>query len=340
VLGIDEYRRAFDQAAEANKKLEREEKKRDQGRPVGARATSLAQLSLQAGAAFAAFELVASGLERAGQTLANLVLPSVEAFSRQQDSLIQMEILFRNLGRATDIAPLSQFNRDLQETSGQTTAALAGLTAMLARFKFTRAEIERTTPVLLDFAAATGIELTRATDIVAAALRGEKDALQTFGVDLTVTGNRARDLNEILRQLEERYRGGVAVAIRTQSGALRDLSNSFEELKASSGRALEPFVVNLANAAAEVNRAISDFVNFNLGLLESLGLRAPATAAARNLGGGSRAQPATEDTAKQIAANTAKQTGAIEALLRSGGGPLARGALNIRGLNAALRSAR
>lgn len=335
VLGIDEYRRAFDQAAEANRKLEREEKKREKDAPVGNRPRTFAQLAFQIGGAFAAFDLVAGGLERAGSAIANLIVPAVEAFGRQQDALVQMEILFRNLGRAAEIEGITDFNRNLQAMSGQTTAALASLTAMLLRFKFTREELQRTTPVLLDFAAATGIELPRAADLLGSVLRGEQDAIQAFGVNVDLTKSRAEILNTALTQLEERYRGGVAVAIRTQSGALRDLAYSFDELKAAAGRGLEPFVVNLSNAAAEVNRSITDFIKLHTDLL----LPSPA-AAAQGLGAGSPSGPATEATAQKIAQNTKMQGQAIDALLKSGGGPLARGAINIRGLNAALKAVR
>lgn len=344
-LGLNEYKAAFEQAAEANRKVAREEKKRDQESPVSGSAASLASRALRVGGALKQAAEALFFFREAIQTVGDAMTASLRPFAQQEQAFFRMNLVLRNLGREGEIGGLVDFNRQLSVMSGNTSASLAGLTALLVQFGLTDAEIRRTTPVLLDWSRAVGIDATRAADILGSALRNEKDAIQRYGVDIDLTRSRSEKLNQALEQLSARFRGGAQASAGTLLGSLERVNNALEETQARFNRLGGTIVTGLfaplLGQLASLN-ALLDV--FNAGL-ERLGVIPPLGGQAAGIGGANAAainQGATEATQQEIAANTKKTADSLGNFGRFviGGGVSAQAALNIRGLNAALRAGR
>lgn len=280
---------------------------------------------------------------QAMQIVTNALASSLQPFLQQEQAIFRMNLVLRNLGRGGEVERLVSFNREMAAMSGNTTASLSGLTALLVQFNLTEEEIRRATPVILDWSRAVGIESTRAADILGSALRNEKDAIQRYGVDIDLTRSRSEKLNQALEQLEARFKGGAQAAEGTLAGSLERTRNLLDEITASVNRASGAF---LQTWLIPLRAQLQDFlalVNLINKTLERLGLLPPvAASAARIPGGAANAGLATEATAAQTAANTKKTADALGNFGRFviGGGAAAQGALNIRGLNSALRAGR
>jgi hypothetical protein len=338
-VGADEYRRALDQAAESAKKLAREEKKKEQETPVGPQAARIANLAVKIGALSLAYQ----GLRQVLADVAQVASAPIRAFAEQESAVFRMQLVLRNLGRASEVAGLDAFNRQLASTTGQTTQALSQLTALLTQFNLTDEEIRRSTPVLIDWATAVGIDLPRAADILGSALRNEKDAIQRYGVDIDLTRSRSEKLNQALEQLQARFRGGAEAAQGTLIGSLTRLNNSFQELLATMGRLFGPPLVAIIRFLTASIEGWTLAFKAILATLERIGIISPVGAAAERVGGANasalRGDPAADSANLEEIKRNTKQT--ADALVKQVlGGTLPGGALNIRGLNAALRAAR
>ena len=337
--GADEYRRALDSAAASATKLATTERAQVQTAP--ARTSAIATLGVRIGALSLAYQGLRQVLSDVGQA----VEASIRPFADQEQAFFRMNLVLGNLGRAAEIPGLHDFNRQMATLSGETSTAIASLTAMLASFGLAESELRRATPVILDWSRATGIDAPRAADILASALRNEEEAIQRFGVDIDITQTRAQKLDDALKQLSARFRGGAEAAQGTLIGSLTRLKNSFEELVATVGRLFGPLLTGAIQLLTSAIEGWTLAFKAIVGFLERAGIIAPLGNAAAGVGGGATAAALKGDPAAdsqnlaRIEKNTKQMVDSIARQVLGGGG-LAAGALNIRGLNAALRATR
>jgi hypothetical protein len=299
MTGLPQYAAGMDKAAASVQKLWQIEKRREddqERRSAAFQSNEGGFLGLGKGiGGLLAIDLAANSVER----LTRAVQASIRPFAEQEQSIFRMQLVLRNLGRAAEIPALEEFNRQQAEISGQSTRSLSALTALLTQFNLTRDQIQKATPVLIDWSRAVGITLPEAADILGSALRNEKDAIQRYGVDIDLTKTQAQKLDQALKQLNERFAGGAAAQKGTLSGSLTAIAASFEELTAAAGRLFGSSlttVVNLVNEGIQsLTRLIQEFNKF----LEARGILAPLGAATANIGRGDK--PATEKTQQRVA---------------------------------------
>lgn len=270
-----------------------------------------------------------AGLLRGGALVAGITATAVairaamQPFVEFEQAAFRMQVVFKNIGRAAEIPAMEQFSRLMASVTGNTQAATLALTAILAESQFTEQQIKRAIPTLSDFAAATGLDLAQAADIVTAATRGERDALQRYGVDVGLAGTKTELLNKALSGLEARFKGAAEAAANTLPGALTRLNNSFNELLVSMNRL---FSGALVAAIQTIDKAIQGWSMFFNQVGDFLG-RPRTTNAAQNIG--IKGDPKQTALLGQIAANTAKLDPFLKSLL-TGKGAIAEQAFSRR----------
>ena len=276
-------------------------------------------------------------------------------------TIYRTSLLLKNLGTGVPIQAVERFAQAQTTNAEASERSVIQLYGLLATVKLTDQQIRAVIPSLINFSKYTG-SLERSAELVTSALRGEKDAIQRYGIDLKVTGDQARDLAEIQKQIDERFRGAAAGWATTLPGAFERLAISMEKFGTEFGRAFSPSVVALVNAVAdafllwarnmdkvilglELLRVlpIGTFLSYRAAVRQAQAEDAGGTVGAQTLGamgaGSNNTQERTARASEATAANTKKLAeGASRAIV--GGGSLASGALNIRRLNAALRATR
>lgn len=294
------------------------------GGAKGAGAGGVGGLAGRAAGFAASTSLVVQGVRE----MVGIVSSAVRPFVEFEQAAFRMQVVFKNLGRASEIPAMEEFSRQMVRVTGNTQAATLAISAILAESEVTQKEMKRAIPIIADFAAAAGIELTQAAEIVTQALRGEKDALQRYGVDVGLTGTKTELLNKALIGLEARFKGAAEAAANTLPGALTRLGNSFNELIVSMNRL---FSGALITAIQTIDKAIQGWTLFFNQIGDFLG-RPRTTNAAANIG--IKGDPKQTALLGQIAANTAK----IDPLIRQvlgGKGDIARSAFSYRDMRAA-----
>lgn len=345
VVGAGEYTRAFKQAEDANRKLAVEEKKRDEDSPVSGRAARVGNLLIGVRRFADTFNEVSEALQRVAgffRPVIDAANASADAFARQEASLFRVGLILRNLGRAGEIEPLTRFNQQMARLSGSTTEAVTELTALLATANLTQQEILRATPILIDFAAAAGIDVTRASEILTSALRGERDALQRYGADVDLAKDRAGRLADALSGLEARFRGAAAASTNLLSGSLTRLANAWNEVLASIGRVFGPALTHLVNAITANLLLASRALQQIAGILERVGILAPLSVNTEGIGGAGAAAlgQGAEQTRllREIAGNTKDLDDRLVRRVLGGPGQVAGQAVTWRDAALAFRS--
>lgn len=283
-------------------------------------------------------------------------------FLDTESRLIRFQQVLLNLGRTADIPIFKNLADDVSRLTGVDDDLVLSLTQTLAQFNLTRQAIQQLTPAIVNLADAQGISLEQASKAVTATLLGERRALAVLGIEFRATGNRQEDAIRLTRILNAETREMAAIFRNSLPGAVRAFHTELGNLRADVIRELEPslravterlitFLRFLRTNASEVADLLRILFNpFQLTPLGAGGARGDrtlgrarggGTAAA---GGGGRSQ-LESDTARgaNAAEETARNTRQLPdkiARLVLGGGPGVAGSLNIRGLNAALRSFR
>lgn len=187
-----------------------------------------------------ALKAVAAGAGAA--TAAAFATESVKAFAEADKAQTELQRTLERFPQLADtnIERLNDLNRAMQRKAAIDGDSLAAADAVLARFGLTGQEIEKLTPLLVDYAAASGKDAESAAAALGKALLGNTRALKEVGVNFTATGNRARDLETIMAALEQRV-GGAGEAFRASAaGGLRAFDLAVEDTKEAVGEALVP----------------------------------------------------------------------------------------------------
>lgn len=183
---------------------------------------------------------------------------SVKAYSEAEEAQNRLAFAFEKFPALADSsqASLQKLNGELQKKTRFDDDAIASGQAVLAQFKLTGKQLESVTPLLLDYAAATGKDLPTASKDLGKALMGNAKALKNIGIKYTATGDRAEDFANITDLLRDKVGGFAEKEGKTAAGQLAILSNQFGEVQEVVGAALVPALTRLVDVALPVVETI------------------------------------------------------------------------------------
>lgn len=141
----------------------------------------------------------------AANYLIDFVKGSVSAFNEAEQAAAKLENIIVNIGGQSQAAlERLQAQADKLElaTFGFTAEQIQELQGGLGLLHLTAEEIEKLTPLVLDYAAATGKDLAQATEAVKNALNGKTVALEKDGIYLDKNNISVETLTESFRKFE------------------------------------------------------------------------------------------------------------------------------------------
>jgi hypothetical protein len=175
---------------------------------------------------------------------------SVQAYAAAEKAQLALQDAYKkypSLANA-NINALRSLNTQLQAKTRFDDDDLAMMQSRLAAFKLTGQQLREITPLVADYAAKTGKDIVTAGGSVGKALLGNTRALKELGINYTSTGNRAKDYTNIVGLLQKKV-GGFATGpdAKTAEATLARLDHAFGEIQETVGRALLPYLTDLAN---------------------------------------------------------------------------------------------
>jgi hypothetical protein len=179
---------------------------------------------------------------------------AIEAFGIQEQAEKRLSVA---TGRNTD-ALLKQASA-LQQVTTFGDEMIIGVQASLAAFADSDAEIKKLTVATLDLAAATGMDLKAAGDLIAKSYGSSTNALSRYGIEVTGVANSTERLDTLTGNIAARFSGQAAAAGETMAGSMQQARNAVGDLAEVIGAALSDSVIELAG---DLKSASEDVIAF------------------------------------------------------------------------------
>lgn len=198
----------------------------------------------------------------AGAFAANAVMDfvkgSVAAFNEAENAAAQLENVIVNIGGESSAAfemLLNQADELEAKTFGFTAEQIQGAQAALSAFELTAAQIEKLTPLILDYATVTGKDLNTATGDVTNALLGKTKALQEVGISLDKDNISVETLTASL----ERFGGSAERALDVGTNKFEVLSDTVGRVQESVGGFIADYLLKLVNIFTFASKTVDYF---------------------------------------------------------------------------------
>lgn len=198
-------------------------------------------------AARAAGAVAAAGLAVAGAAALKFGADSVQAFAEAQEAQNRLAFAFEKFPALADtnVEAIRRLNSALMQKTRFDDDAIASAQGVLAQFDLTGKQLAELTPLLLDYAAATGKDLTTSAEDLGRALLGQGRALKVLGIDFSDTGSLAGNFDQLMIDLSATVGGFAEKDATTAAGQLAILQNRFGEVQEAVGEALLPALQKL-----------------------------------------------------------------------------------------------
>lgn len=190
----------------------------------------------------------------AGFGVAMFAKQSIAAYADAEKQQARLEGAYKRFPKVADVSidSLRDMNSALQETTRFDDDAVAGAQALLAQFNLTGQQIKQVTPLLLDYAAATGKDVASAAESLGKAFLGQTRALKEVGISYKTTGDAGQDFANITDLLRQKVGGFAEEEGKTAAGQMEILNNKFGDLQENVGQALIPALTGLVDIAKPV----------------------------------------------------------------------------------------
>lgn len=222
--------------------------------------------------AFAGFSAAGAGA-MAASFLIDFVKGSVAAFNEAENAAAQLENVIVNIGGESSAAferLLNQADELESKTFGFTAEQIQDAQAALSVFGLTAQEIEKLTPLILDYATVTGKDLNAATGDVTNALLGKTKALKEVGIFLDEDKISVDELTKSLG----RFGGSAERALDVGTNKFEILSDTVGKVQESVGGFIADYLLKLVNIFTFASKTVDYFSNrfrFLAPVFESVG---------------------------------------------------------------------
>jgi len=252
---------------------------------------SALSFSSVAGGAFSSFlgNLSANAVSSAFSALKNgfsSAIGSVKEFTQlagvQEDAVNKLNTSLALTGKFSleTSKDIQSFASELQNTSRFGDELILKNAALIQSFGNLDSEgLKRATRAAADFATATGKGFDEASALIAKASTGQVEALKRYGIQVENTGNRVKDFESAILQLENKFGGSALTALNTFSGAQQSTNNIIGDFKEELGAVITQNPVFIAaikgigdsfkilqTEVSNNKEAIQGFVNDGIGL--------------------------------------------------------------------------
>ncbi len=162
---------------------------------------------------------------------------ALKDYAEEELSITKVSAALKQMGyNASQLLPqleaqTAAFERSTMATDNQ----VRGMQQLMLRFGVAPKDIQSTTQAVLDYAAATGTDAESATMTLLRAVENGGRGLGRMGVSIEETGDKTKDLNAAIAEMERKFGGAAAAASGTLAGQLDQLKKAQDRLSESFG---------------------------------------------------------------------------------------------------------
>ena len=188
------------------------------------------------------------------------------AFKKLFDAMIVQEQAEKKLEVAlgkTNTALLNQASA-LQKMTVFGDEAIIEVQALIGSFIKEEDAIKKATKATLDLAAAKGMDLKSAGDLVAKTLGSSTNSLSRYGVEVVGAVGSTQRLESLTTNIANLFGGQAAAAADTLGGRITQMTNAFGDANEALGKAFAPTIMKLSKFFKETAESATEFLlSFN-----------------------------------------------------------------------------
>ena len=181
---------------------------------------------------------------------------SIDAFGEQELAEKKLESA---LGR-TSRALLAQASA-LQQVTTFGDEAIITAQSLIASFVDDEEQIKKATKATLDLAAAKGMDLTAAADLVSKTLGSSTNAMSRYGIEVTGAVGSTERLESLTSNIAKVFGGQASAHADTMSGAITQMSNATGDAAEKMGALLAPAVIKTARFFKGAAEAVGAYLD-------------------------------------------------------------------------------
>ena len=213
----------------------------------------LGKSAIKAGAAFFGARALIEGLKT--------------VISLESQQTLAVKKLETALGKNSDA--LQKQAAALQQVTTFGDEVIIEAQAMLAMFIKDEEQLKKATVATMDLAAAKGMDLVQAADLVGKSVGSSTNALSRYGVQTSAAAGSTERLNEITGNMTKFFGGQATAVVDTMSGRLDQMKNAMGDAGETMGEILSPAVEQSAKfikkLAEDVDTSLKAFKKIDLG---------------------------------------------------------------------------
>jgi hypothetical protein len=224
--------------------------------------------NLSANAVTGAFNALKSGFTSA----INLAGQLASAASIQEDAIDRLNVSLAQSGKFSKEASqsLQEFASQLQASSRFGDEVILKNAAIIQSLgRLDTDGLKRATQAAADFAAATGRDFDTVSNLIGRAASGQVEALKRYGIEVERTGDKTKDFNLALIEIEKRFGGAALASTNNYAGALAQAQNAFGDIGEEIGAIItqNPIFIAALKGATDAFTFLSSEVKANKGAL-------------------------------------------------------------------------
>ena len=178
---------------------------------------------------------------------------SIRAFAEAETAQTRLAFAFEKFPTLAggNIQALRDLDTQLQKTTRFEDDATAAAQGQLAMYDLNADQLTELTPLLLDYAAATGKTAGDAAEDLGKAILGQGRALKAVGLNFKDAGNATDNYTQLVEGLRSQVQGFAEKDAQTVSGRLDILKNQFNDIQEKLGSAFAPALGTVSNIIDE-----------------------------------------------------------------------------------------
>jgi len=197
--------------------------------------------------------ITAGDVVSAFKTVADFVGEAIEAFREEEAAINKLTTSMVNAGVFTQDLKNEYINlaSALQKVTTFGDEEIVNATAILQAYSKNQKVSDALVKSTLDLAAAKGMDLASAAELVGKTIGTETNALARQGIEISKTATEGERLAQVISGIDSKYKGQAETAAQGL-GATKQLSNAWSDFMETIGRLSAPFISSLARMTTSV----------------------------------------------------------------------------------------
>lgn len=204
---------------------------------------------------------------------------SFKAFEEAEQNAVKLGNAIKSVGgTSADLEALMKQSSDLQSKGIFSDDATQQMQTQALQFGLTAKQVQELTPVVQDFASATGQSLDGAMQSVLMGTNGMVRGLKRYGLNIQDTGDKSKNLQQIVGALGTKFAGtNELIANTTTAGRMEQFKNQVDDLQEVIGESLAgalnkvlPYVIDLVTYIKDGMQLAMPYVEEFIGYFDQM----------------------------------------------------------------------